>query len=174
MPFNFNLQPTLEGKLLKLRPLKSEDFEELFIAASDPLIWELHPESDRYKREVFEKYFEGAIQSGGAFAVIDKATGKMIGSSRYYGYKPEERQILVGYTFLARSHWGGNYNQEMKSLMLNHAFQFVETVLFEIGEKNYRSRRAIEKIGAQFVGPKAEIKSSPHVIYKIEKVDTNS
>lgn len=169
MPSNFDLQPTLEGKLISLRPLKSEDFDSLYLAASDPLIWELHPEPDRYQPEAFKKYFQGALESGGAFVAIDNQTKKVIGSSRYYAYSPQEKQILVGYTFLARSHWGGKYNQEMKSLMLNHAFRFVDSVLFEIGEKNYRSRRAIEKIGARFVGPKAEIKTTPHVIYQIDK-----
>jgi N-acetyltransferase len=146
----FDLQPTLRGKLLELRPLKRDDFDALFAAASDPLIWEQHPENTRYKKEVFQTYFDGGMESGGAFVVIDRKTGKIIGSSRYCDLKAEEKQIEVGYTFLERAYWGGEYNREMKRLMLDHAFQFVERVVFVAGDKNFRSQKALEKIGARF------------------------
>jgi N-acetyltransferase len=146
----FDLQPTLRGKLIELRPLKPEDFDALFRAASDPLIWEQHPENTRYKKEVFQTYFDGGIESGGAFVVIDRKTGKIIGSSRYCDLKAEESQVEVGYTFLERAYWGGEYNREMKRLMLDHAFQFVERVVFVVGGTNWRSQKALEKIGARF------------------------
>src|SRR5688572_25348448 len=104
---SFELQPTLRGKLLELRPLRAEDFDALFAAASDPLIWEQHPESDRYTEEKFRRYFDGAMLSGGAFAVIDAASGAVIGSSRYHGYDPEASEIEIGWTFLTREYWGG-------------------------------------------------------------------
>src|SRR5438105_11841844 len=126
---SFNLQPILTGKLLELRPLKPEDFDALFAAASDPLIWEQHPEPDRYKREVFRFFFDSAIESRGAFVVIDRKTEKIIGSSRYHDLKPEESEVEIGYTFLERAYWGGEYNAEMKRLMLDHAFKFVERVV---------------------------------------------
>ena len=146
----FDLQPTLTGKLIELRPLKLSDFDELFRAASDPLIWEQHPENTRYKREVFQTYFDSGMESRGALVVIDRKTGKIIGSSRYCDLKPEESQIEVGYTFLGRAYWGGEYNRELKRLMLDHAFQFVERVVFVVGDQNFRSQKALEKIGASF------------------------
>jgi RimJ/RimL family protein N-acetyltransferase len=146
----FDLQPTLIGKLIELRPLRPVDFDALFAAASDPLIWVQHPENTRYKKEVFQTYFDGAMESKGAFAVIDRKSGKIIGSSRYCALKPEESEVEVGYTFLERAYWGGEYNREMKQLMLDHAFKFVKRVVFVVGDTNWRSQKALEKIGASF------------------------
>jgi N-acetyltransferase len=145
---SFVLQPTLKGELIELRPLTPGDWDELFSVASDPLIWEQHPESDRYKEDVFKIYFREALESGGAFAIIDKESGKIIGSTRYNGYAPEKSEIEIGWTFLARNYWGGINNRELKDLMLTHAFKFVESVVFLIGENNIRSQRATERIGA--------------------------
>ena len=145
---SFDLQPNLKGELLELRPLTPGDWDDLFAVASDPLIWEQHPESDRYKEEIFKVFFSDALESGGALVAIDHTTQQIIGSTRFYGYDPEKSEIEIGWTFLARKCWGGHYNREMKSLMLNHAFKFVENVVFLIGERNIRSQKAIEKIGA--------------------------
>ena len=145
---SFDLQPHLKGESIELRPLTPEDWEDLFAVASDPLIWEQHPESNRYEKDVFNVFFREALESGGAFVVIDNKIQQVIGSTRFYGYDPEKSEIEIGWTFLARKYWGGQYNREMKSLMLNHAFKFVENVVFLIGEKNIRSQKAIEKIGA--------------------------
>lgn len=136
---------------MTLRPLRAEDFQDLYAVASDPLLWEQHPASDRYKPDVFAAFFREALASGGALIAIDKADGRVVGSSRYYGYDPEKSEIEIGWTFLARSHWGGTYNGEMKRLMLRHAFAFVDHVVFLIGPENWRSRRAIEKIGGVLV-----------------------
>ncbi|HWC96936.1 MAG TPA: GNAT family N-acetyltransferase [Candidatus Sulfopaludibacter sp.] len=149
---SFELQPYLTGELLELRPLRAEDWDALFAAASDPEIWAQHPASDRYREEVFRDFFQGALQSGGGFVVIDKASGEVIGSSRYYGYVEEKREIEIGWTFLVRSRWGGAYNAEMKRLMLDHAFQFVDRVLFSVGPANVRSQKAMEKIGGVRAG----------------------
>ena len=135
-----------------LRPLRADDFDALFEAASDPLIWEQHPERDRYQEETFRRFFAGAMESRGAFAVLDAATGRVIGSSRYFGYDASASEIEIGWTFLARAHWGGRYNAEMKRLMLRHALTFVRKVVFLIGPNNLRSQRAVEKIGAVRAG----------------------
>jgi len=145
---SFDLQPHLKGELVELRPLTPEHWDDLFAVASDPLIWEQHPESDRYKEDIFKIFFEGALESGGAFVVIDKKTGQIIGSTRFHGYDPKKSEIEIGWTFLARKYWGGRYNAEMKQLMLRHAFKFVENVVFFVGVDNIRSQRATEKIGA--------------------------
>ena len=147
----FELQPILRGNLIELRPLTPEDFDRLFAAARDPLIWEQHPESDRYKRQVFQRYFDGAIESKGGFAIIDRNSGRIIGSSRYCNLNPGEDEVEIGWTFLERAFWGGSYNAELKSLMLTHAFRFVDRVVFVVGEKNVRSQKALRKIGAQFL-----------------------
>jgi N-acetyltransferase len=144
---SFDLQPRLKGELIELRPLAPKDWNDLFAVASDPLIWEQHPESDRYKEEVFKMFFEGALKSGGAFVVIDAKTQQIIGSTRFHGYDPQKSEIEIGWTFLARKYWGGRYNAEMKQLMLSHAFKYVENVVFFVGENNIRSRKATEKIG---------------------------
>jgi RimJ/RimL family protein N-acetyltransferase len=148
----FDLQPHLKGELLELRPLTPNDWDELFAVASDSLIWEQHPERDRYKESVFRIFFKDALESGGAFVIIDLQTQHIIGSTRFYGYDPEKSEIEIGWTFLARKYWGGRYNAEMKRLLLNHAFKFVENVVFFVGEENVRSQKAMEKVGAIEVG----------------------
>jgi RimJ/RimL family protein N-acetyltransferase len=146
----FELQPRLTGELLELRPLRRDDFDALYAAASDPLIWEQHPE-DRHLLPVFEKYFESAMESGGAFAIIERATGRIIGSSRYWNLLADESEVEIGWTFLERAFWGGKYNAELKRLMLDHAFRFVPRVVFVVAESNLRSQKAVEKIGGRFV-----------------------
>jgi RimJ/RimL family protein N-acetyltransferase len=170
---NFNGQPHLEDDLIILKPLKEEDFEALYAAASDPLVWEQHPMKERYKRDVFlENFFKTAIESKGAFLVLDKKTGTAIGSSRFYNLHEKESDVEIGWTFLARPYWGGKYNRAMKALMMNHAFQYVDNIIFRIGENNMRSRKACEKIGGVLIDPA----DNPHleclpnnVIYKIQK-----
>jgi N-acetyltransferase len=148
----FDLQPTLKGDLLTLRPLRPEDFDALFAVASDPLIWELHPVSDRYKEDVFREYFRTALESGGAFLVLDAKDGRVIGSSRFCNHDEKNSEIEIGWTFLARAYWGGVYNREMKRLMLRHALRFVKRVVFLVGLQNWRSQRAMEKIGGVRAG----------------------
>jgi RimJ/RimL family protein N-acetyltransferase len=170
---NFDLQPTLRGNLIEIRPLKPEDFSSLFQAAGDPLIWEQHPESDRYKRPIFQRYFEGAIESRGAFAVIERASGRIIGSSRYHDLNPAEREVEIGFTFLEREFWGGLYNRELKLLMVDHAFRFVDRVVFVVGENNLRSQKALQKVGATFLKkidrPDREGTMRPQVVFAITR-----
>jgi N-acetyltransferase len=85
----------------------------------------------------------------GALLVTDKASGEVIGTSRYYGWNPDQREVAIGYTFLVRSHWGGATNREMKQLMLSHAFRWAKVVWFHVGKNNWRSRRAMEKVGGK-------------------------
>jgi N-acetyltransferase len=167
----FDLQPRLTGELLELRPLRRADFDALFVAASDPLIWEQHPESDRYKRAVFQKYFDGAIESGGAFAIIERKSRRIIGSSRYCHLDLDAREIEIGWTFLERSFWGGRYNRELKTLMLDHAFRFVDRVVFVVGENNLRSQKALQKIGARFLkkSDSLEPDGSTRLVFAIDK-----
>jgi RimJ/RimL family protein N-acetyltransferase len=165
----FDLQPHLTGDLVELRPLRASDYDGLYAIAADPLIWAQHPCSDRYRRDVFQNFFREAMESGGALLAVDrKAGGQVIGSSRFFGYDEQRSEIEIGWTFLARSHWGGVYNGEMKRLMLRHAFQFVRSVIFRIGPQNIRSQRAVERIGAVRDGSWIDGNGRESVVYRIE------
>jgi len=146
---SFNLQPIdLKNEKIKLIPLQETDFSALYIVASDPLVWEQHPNKLRYQKDVFQNYFEGAMLSKGAFLIRESKTNEIVGCSRFYDYNENQNSILIGYTFLGRKFWGKGYNNALKKLMLDYAFQFVDKVYFHIGAHNYRSQKAIEKIGA--------------------------
>lgn len=167
-----DFQPTLVGPTVTVRPISADDWTELFAAGSDPEIWKVHPVSNCYTEPEFRKFFDGAVASKMAFVFVDRATGALIGSSRYYGYEPELSEIEIGWTFIARSHWGGATNREVKRLMLDHAFTFLDTVIFWVGDTNWRSQGAMTKIGGvkrdglftrELAGPVR------HVIFEIRK-----
>jgi RimJ/RimL family protein N-acetyltransferase len=168
-----DLQPHLIGELIELRPATVDDFDALFAVASDPLIWEVHPAHDRWQEPVFRRFFADGLASGGMLVAIDRASGAVIGSSRYDFGRAEPAEVEIGWTFLARSHWGGRYNVEMKRLMLDHAFTAVERAIFLIGDTNVRSRHAIEKIGGKLTDRmhRANMAGAPmvHVIYAIDR-----
>lgn len=173
-----NIQPTLENENVKLLPLNQNDFEELFAVASDPLVWEQHPNKDRYKREVFENFFLGAMESGGAFKIIEKNTGEVAGSTRFYDYNAEDSSIFIGYTFYGTKFWGSKLNPQVKKLMLNYIFQFVDKVNFHVGKDNVRSQKAMEKLGAKkvdevnvaYFGEPEKL----NVVFEIRKTDYHS
>lgn len=171
---NFDLQPfQLQNELIQLVPLQETDFEELYSVANDQLLWEQHPNRDRYKREVFQNFFQGAMQSKGAFFVRDAKTNEPIGSSRYYDYNPETNSVLIGYTFIGRKFWAKGYNKALKNLMMDYAFQFVDTIYFHVGATNFRSQKAVEKLGAtkidefevEYFGEEPKL----NYIYRIQK-----
>lgn len=145
----FSIQPVLENEKYQLIPLQQGDFESLYKVASDPEVWSQHPNKDRYRREVFRTFFEGGMESGGAFKIIEKSTGEILGSTRYYDYDKQNNSIFIGYTFYGRKSWGKGINPQIKKLMLDYIFQFVEVVHFHIGKENYRSQIALERLGGQ-------------------------
>lgn len=163
----FELQPTLRGDLLELRPLRAEDFGELFAVAADPLIWAQHPARDRGEEGPFRIFFGESLASGGALVAIDRADGRIIGSSRYHGFDPDRSEVEIGWSFLARAYWGGRCNGEMKRLMLDHAFRFVTRVVFLVGPDNLRSRRALEKIGGVEAGFRPNERGHDAILYEI-------
>ncbi|MBK9024726.1 MAG: GNAT family N-acetyltransferase [Saprospiraceae bacterium] len=144
---NINIQPTLENENVILHPLQDKDFDDLYAVASDPKIWEQHPNKDRCKIEVFKVFFDGAMQSKGAFKIVNKASGHVMGSTRFYDHNQEENSISIGYTFYGRDYWGKGFNHSVKSLMLDYIFQFVSKVHFHIGAENIRSQIAIGRLG---------------------------
>ncbi len=169
-----NLQPTLRGPTLELRPTVADDWEGLFTAAADPLIWALHPVHDRWQEPVFRAYFDAALASGGSLTIRDRASGAIIGSSRYELVRAAPGEVEIGSTFLIRACWGGGANREMKALMIGHALAHFDAVTFLVGEHNLRSRRAMEKIGGaltdrHFDAPLADGRIARHVIYRIDQ-----
>ncbi len=146
-----NLQPTLENELVKVRPLRVADFQELYNVARDPKIWEQHQNPDRYTLPVFKEFFKGAMDSQGAFVIIDRMTHSIIGSSRFKQHPSASDTVEIGWTFLSRDYWGGVYNSAFKKLMIAHAFQYFDYVVFNINKFNYRSQKAVEKLGGQLV-----------------------
>ena len=164
---SFDLQPTLKSELLELRPLRVEDLHDLYAVASDPLIWQQHPSRERYREDVFEQFFHDALASGGALIAIDPKNSQVIGSSRFHGYHEERSEIEIGWTFLARSYWGGLYNWEMKQLMLRHAFRFVASVILLVDPQNLRSQRATEKIGGVRVESRCDGNGRESFVYQV-------
>ena len=172
---NFSIQPTLENDLVSLVPLEKHDFEELFLVASDPKVWEQHPNKERYQREVFEIFFAGALESKGAFLIIDQETEEALGSTRFYDYNESEKSILIGYTFYGVNSWGKGINSSVKKLMLDYIFDYVDTVIFHVGKDNIRSVKAMTKLGAENLGEKEVAyfgeDSKMNVVFKITKED---
>lgn len=177
MVLEIDLQPILQNNLVKLVPLKEDDFESLYKIASDPLIWAQHPTPDRYKKDIFKLYFDGAVKSKSAFLIIDQATNELIGSTRFYDLDATNYCIAIGYTFITRKYWGGQYNKSIKELLLNYIFQFVEKVVFHVGLSNFRSQKAVLKLGAvktreiefEYYG-----KKTPNFEFEIKKKDWNA
>jgi N-acetyltransferase len=172
----FDKQPTLEGERVRLRPLDAKDFDSLYAVACDPALWALHPVRNRWQEPIFRELFEASLASGGAMAAIDKQAERIIGSSRYDVADLGSGRAEIGWSYLARSHWGGAWNREIKRLLLTHAFRYVDTVFFRVGETNLRSRRAMEKIGGK-LSRETDVITLPdgrpvvHVIYEITKAD---
>ena len=166
-------QPVLRGTSIHLRPIRAEDFDALHQAASDPLIWEQHSETNRHERAVFRRFFDGALACGGGLVAQDSVTGRLIGSSRFYDWNPADRSVVIGYTFLERAQWGTGANRAMKSLMLAHAFRWATTAWFHVSPGNIRSQRALERIGAR-LDRRQEVSvggvMSPRLIYAMRRV----
>ncbi|MBE1489002.1 GNAT family N-acetyltransferase [Plantactinospora soyae] len=164
----FDAQPVLLGESLGVRPLRATDFDNLYEVARDPLIWAQHPVRDRHRRDVFTRFFVESLASGGALTVVS-AEGDVIGSSRFHGYDEQRGEVEIGWTFLARSYWGGQANGVLKALMLEHAFRFVERVVFLVGPENRRSQRALEKIGAVRAGTRPDATGQESVLFEVRR-----
>lgn len=170
---HFSIQPELILPQAALYPLQESDFDALYTVASDSAIWRQHPNQDRWKKEVFTLFFEGAMQSGGAFKIIEPSTGDVMGSTRFYDYEKQEDSIYIGYTFYATRFWGKGINPAVKKAMLDFIFQYVSRVIFHVGSCNIRSQVAMERLGATRLGEidVAYFGEAPkmNVVYQIEK-----
>jgi len=169
----FDSQPTLKGHKLMLRPLVAEDYTNLYRVAADPLIWQGHPATDRYQPDQFQLFFDEALNSKGALVAVDVESIDIIGSSRFFPYPNDTSQIEIGWSFLARSHWGGAANGEMKWLMINHAYQVFDRVYFRVGSSNLRSQKAILKVGAKEIDTNESESGEVWIHYCIQRKDAN-
>lgn len=167
MTISFDLQPTLKGRLVELRPLREGHYQGLYAVGCDPLIWVQHPRPDRHREAEFRAFFDEALESAGTLVCTDTRSGQVIGSSRFHDYREDMSQVEIGWTFLARSHWGGVYNGEMKQLMLKHAYGFVDSVVFLVGRNNLRSQRAVEKIGGIRSGVSTDAGGYDSFVYQL-------
>jgi len=169
------MQPVLEDERVLLRPLRADDWDALFAVAADPAIWAMHPAHDRWQEPVFRAYFDEGLAQNGALVIIDRATGAIIGASRYDRLLAQEGEVEIGWTFLARSHWGGVYNRSIKRLMIAHALTRYDAAIFLVGEQNLISRRAMEKIGGVLTDRRETVPRGSemieHVIYRITRED---
>jgi N-acetyltransferase len=170
----FELQPILTGELLQLRPLCNDDFDDLYGGRLGSADWEQHPVQDRYKEDVFRAFFREALACGGTLVAVDSNDERIIGSARFHGYDAEKSEIEIGWSFLARSHWGGVYNREMKRLMLRHAFRFVGRVTFLVGPQNVRSQRAMEKIGGLRAGSRPDAGGRESYLYEVRRGESGA
>ena len=170
-----DMQPTLIGPALLMRAATPDDWDGLYAIGSDPSIWALHPAPGRWREPAFRAYVDEGLASGGMLVAVEQASGAICGTSRYSTQFAEPDEVEIGWTFLARTHWGGAVNREMKHLMLTHAFGGFPRVIFRIGEDNVRSRRAVEKIGARLLDRRETVDVSgttvPYVVYAIERVE---
>lgn len=165
-----DFKTNLESAAYSLVQTDESHFDALYTIANDPLLWAQHPNSDRWQRDVFVDFFQTALKNDlGCFTIIDKASGQTIGSTRFYSHEPQDSAVRLGYTFLARNFWGTRANSQIKSVLLNYAFSIVQKVYFDIGEKNYRSLKATQKLGAVFHAALEDDK----VVYVLHKRDFN-
>jgi RimJ/RimL family protein N-acetyltransferase len=167
----FDYQPVLKSELVELRPLRAEDYDDLYAVAADPLMWTQHPVKNRHEEAGFRQFFSEALACGGTLVAIDSQTGRIIGSSRFHAHDSEKSEVEIGWTFLARSHWGGLYNGHLKRLMLRHAFRFVKTVVLLVGPENVRSQRAVEKIGGIRMGWRTDDGGRDSYLYRVMASD---
>lgn len=169
----YDFQPRLSGALIEMRPYVEDDFEALYAVAADPLIWEVHPVPERYQRPIFRAYVDDALADKGGLVAIERATGKIVGFSRYSQAYVGDEEMEIGWTFLSRHLWGGQHNRDMKRIMLTHALAHFPRVIFRVGKGNVRSRRAMEKIGGTLIPWDETVtvlgRNTPFIAYEITR-----
>ncbi len=152
------LSQRLEGELVALEPLERRHAQELFDASRDPRVWRWYlgavPD-----REQFDSWLEQALENAAAgqevpLATLDRATGRVIGTTRYTALRPEHRSLEIGGTWLHPSAWRTGANIEAKLLMLEHLIERLgcRRVEFKADARNQRSRAALAALPAQFEG----------------------
>jgi RimJ/RimL family protein N-acetyltransferase len=150
--------PVLEGRFVRLEPLRQTRANELSEACEDGKLYDIWytwvPSPDGMRAEIDRRlglYDAGTMMP---FATVDKASGKAIGMTTFMNIKLENRKVEIGSTWLAQSYQGTAINPEAKLLMLGYAFETLECNAVELRthEQNLQSRAAIEKLGAKLDG----------------------
>lgn len=143
----------LTGEKVILQPLTEDYFQKLTEASSEDIIWTYMPVKGSnpemllgaltealHKRDLAEQY---------PFVVIEKASGRVMGSTRFLQLNETHRSLEIGYTWYQTEYWGKGFNEECKYLLLQYSFEILKTIRVQIitSDKNVRSKRAIERIG---------------------------
>lgn len=151
----------LENRRFRIEPLTVEHKDYLAVAANDKQIWEQHPATDRWKPEVFSEYFDTIMSLGGGFVIIDKFAPSpgIIGMTRFYvhdNYDPENKlpegnkqDWAIGFTFIERRYWGNGANKIIKHMMMEYAFETVESIWIDADPHNIRSIKSIKNLGCE-------------------------
>lgn len=146
----------LEGERVILRPMQHGDIDELIAAGSDSRIWQFGTVAP--EEAALRTYYEEALENKRQgtqfpFVIFDKQ-GNIIGTTRFGEISPGQRKLEIGWTWYKPELWGKGYNEECKYLLLTYCFDVLKTVRVELktSENNYRSRRAILRLGCAFEG----------------------
>ena len=154
MSFDFAKNLVLENSRVRLRPLETTDFEPLKAVAFDPTIWRFTV--TRADDAVsLAAYLAAAVHDRQAgrrypFAIIDRATGQIVGSTSYYNFSPEDQRLSIGYSWLGTDFQRSGLNRAAKHLLLCHAFETLdcERVELETDSRNLQSQQAMRRMGA--------------------------
>jgi RimJ/RimL family protein N-acetyltransferase len=148
---------TLEGRLVRLEPLRPEHAAPLASLCEDE-IFEFTSVALRTQEDL-AAYIAGALEAAGRgteqpFFIRDRETGAPLGTTRYLTISRHDRNLEIGYTWLARRAWRTRVNTECKFLLLRHAFEQLQVMRLQLktDRRNARSRAAIERLGAKFEG----------------------
>ena len=156
----WNLQPTLEGQIVRLEPLAPEHHDALREAARPPEIWDYWSFNAGKSDEAFDDWFERSIveaktEGGDAhFATILQATGEPVGSTSFCTIREQDRGVEIGWTWLTPAVWGTGANTEAKFLQLQYAFETLCCIRvdWDTYAQNARSRAALTNLCATFEG----------------------
>lgn len=156
MPIDF--RPTLENEFVILSPLTLENYGKLLDVASQEKLVQYSP-SDIETPHALRNYVISAMEQSErknsiTFIVFDKVKQLFAGSTRYMNINWKNKVLEIGSTWIGREFQGSGLNTHMKYLMINHAFDIMEfeKIEFRIDERNMRSRKAVEKLGAVLEG----------------------
>lgn len=147
----------LEGRRIRLVPLNAENFPAVCAAGSDPALWQFTFQTNPFVTDgAARAWYTGATSTPDArtFAIVDRESGDVAGSTRYLDISPEHHKLEIGWTFLARRFWRTHVNTEAKFLLLQYAFEQwnAQRVQLKAEAINKRSHEAILRIGAVHEG----------------------
>lgn len=157
---------TLESSRIRLEPLTLGHACELRRTCADPALWEHTFSTNPFlSGEDAVRWTSAAIEAPDtvAFAVVDKASGKIAGSTRFFEIVPAYRKLEIGWTFIATEYWRTHVNTEMKYLLMRYAFESWDAIRVQLKAeaRNLRSRAAIARLGATFEGTHRNFRIHP-------------